>query len=56
MDFDYELQCIISGTGKNAEGSLIQTAIDILSQSKKAGGVIEEKRFSKEQEAAKLIE
>lgn len=56
MNLKYELQSIISGVGKNSTGNLIEAAAYHLRKSKEASGDIEKNEFTKDQEAAWLIE
>lgn len=56
MSLKYELQSIISGIGKNSTGNLVEAAAYHLRKSKEAGGNAEENEFTKDQEAAQLIE
>lgn len=56
MNLKYELQSIISGVGKNSAGNLIEAAAYHLRKSKEASGDIEKNEFTKDQEAAWLIE
>lgn len=56
MKLKYELQSIISGTGRDSKTNLIEAAADYLRQSQKAGRGAEAHEFSKDQEAKKLID
>lgn len=56
MNLKYELYRIISGIGKDSTGDLIKTAAHHLRESKEAGGNVEAIEFTKDQEAARLIE
>lgn len=56
MNLKYELQSIISGIGKNAAGNLIEAAANYLRKSKEASRNAEANEFTKDQEAAQLIE
>jgi hypothetical protein len=56
MSLKHELQILISGTGKETEGNLIQTAAHYLRKSKEAGGTAQANEFTKEQEAERLID
>lgn len=56
MSVKYELQIIISGTGRGSKTNLIEAAADYLRQSQKAGGDSKANEFSKDQETKKLID
>ncbi len=55
MNLRYELQRIISGVGKNSEGSVIKAAAYHLGKSKEASGNSQENEFTKGQETKELI-
>ena len=54
MKLKYELQSIISGTGRDSKANLIAAAAYYLRQSEKASGDPQANEFSKDQEAQKL--
>ncbi|MBX2901722.1 MAG: hypothetical protein KF775_18880 [Cyclobacteriaceae bacterium] len=56
MNLKYELYHIISGISKNSARDLIEAAAYYLRESKKAGRDVETIEFTKDQEAARLIE
>lgn len=56
MSLKHELQILISGTGQETEGNLIQTAAHHLRKSKEAGRAAQTTEFTKEQEAERLID
>ncbi len=56
MLLKYELQSIISGIGRNPARNLIETAACYLGEGQKTGGGTAANKFTKEQEAAKLID
>ncbi len=55
MGLKYELQRIISGVGKNSEGSVIKAAAYHLGKSKETSGKSQENEFTKRQETKELI-
>ncbi len=55
MNLKYELQSIISGTGKNSTRNLIEAAAYHLGKSKETGGNSQTNKLSKGQETAQLI-
>lgn len=56
MNFRDELQNIISGTGQSAAGNLIQAAANYLRESQKTSESTKTVKFTKDEEAAKLIQ
>jgi len=50
MNLKYELQSIISGTGRDSKGNLIEAAAYYIRQSEEAGGDTQANEFSKDQE------
>ena len=56
MKLKHELQNVISGIGKSAKGNLIAAAANYLRKSKEASGDVEAIEFTKDEEAARLIE
>lgn len=56
MNLKHELQSIISGIGDYSAENIIKAAAHYIRESQKASGDTEKSKFSKEQEAKKLIE
>lgn len=55
MNLKYELQSIISGIGNHSAKDFIKAAAYYIRESKKASGTTQEFKFTKKQEAKKLI-
>ncbi len=56
MNIKYELQNIISGVGEHAEENLIKATAHYLRKSEEASRTTQKSKFTKEQEAKKLID
>ena len=56
MNLKYELQSIISGVGQDSKGNLIKAAAHQLGKSKEASRNAQAVEFTKDQEAAQLID
>jgi hypothetical protein len=55
MNLKYELQHVISGTGKVTKGDLIQAIANHLGKSQKTGRITQKPKPEKEQETTELI-